>query len=173
MPFSRYLGDDNDDNDDPSPEHDPDALDHSVTFSTNVQFQLPQLILNAPAVPPGGGAEALPAGFYPPSSSLSWFASPEGYSNNLCVLFLRLRFSLTLRSFKLPSARDILLLPHRAATAFPNSIRVLVFSFKRLHIPSPSLPPRLRTNRPPPILFPPPPLHPLRPRSPRLLLLRF
>ncbi|KAI0364262.1 hypothetical protein BV20DRAFT_1125721 [Pilatotrama ljubarskyi] len=75
MPFSRYLGDGQDTHDD----H--EAVDHNVTFSTNVQFQLPNLILNAPTVPPGGGAEALPAGFYPPSSSLAWFSAPDGYSN--------------------------------------------------------------------------------------------
>ncbi|KAH9885991.1 hypothetical protein C8Q73DRAFT_288713 [Cubamyces lactineus] len=85
MPFSRYLGDDHSDHDDHIRDHDQDCLDHNVTFSTNVQFQLPQLILNAPAVPPGGGAEALPAGFYPPSSSFSWFASPQGYSNNFSL----------------------------------------------------------------------------------------
>ncbi|KAI0630933.1 hypothetical protein C8Q77DRAFT_1062367 [Trametes polyzona] len=76
MPFSRYLGDGQDSSDDHQ-----DAVDHNVTFSTHVQFQLPNLILNAPTVPPGGGAEALPAGFFPPSSSLSWFSATEGYSN--------------------------------------------------------------------------------------------
>ncbi|EIW55403.1 uncharacterized protein TRAVEDRAFT_66578 [Trametes versicolor FP-101664 SS1] len=77
MPFSRYLGNGQDSHDDQ------DAVDHNVTFSSHVQFQLPNLILNAPTVPPGGGAEALPAGFYPPasSSSLAWFSAQEGYPN--------------------------------------------------------------------------------------------
>ncbi|KAI0816047.1 hypothetical protein BC628DRAFT_1405938 [Trametes gibbosa] len=74
MPFSRYLGDGHDGHDDVQ-----DAVDHNVTFSPHVHFQLPNLILNAPSVPPGGGAEALPAGFYPPSSSLAWFSAPDGY----------------------------------------------------------------------------------------------
>ncbi|KAI0642484.1 hypothetical protein C8Q79DRAFT_871796, partial [Trametes meyenii] len=80
MPFSRYLGDGHD----TDPDHDPDPADHNLAFSSQVHFQLPNLILNAPTVPPGGGAEALPAGLYPPSSSLSWFASPVGYGNPLC-----------------------------------------------------------------------------------------
>ncbi|CDO76783.1 hypothetical protein BN946_scf184978.g12 [Trametes cinnabarina] len=76
MPFSRYLGDTDDgDHDQQQSEH----VDQNVTFSTHVQFQLPNLILNAPTVSPGGGAEALPAGFFPPSSS-SWFSAPDGYS---------------------------------------------------------------------------------------------
>lgn len=92
MPFSRYLGDGQDSHDDQ------DAVDHNVTFSSHVQFQLPNLILNAPTVPPGGGAEALPAGFYPPasSSSLAWFSAQDGYSNPLCVLILSPPLILTL-----------------------------------------------------------------------------
>ncbi|KAI8969465.1 hypothetical protein BD414DRAFT_541122 [Trametes punicea] len=86
MPFSRYLGDAQDSNRThdhrPVEDHDHEPVDHHVTFSTHVQFQLPNLILNAPTVSPGGGAEALPAGFYPPSSSsLAWFAAPDGYSS--------------------------------------------------------------------------------------------
>ncbi|TBU25548.1 PAS domain-containing protein [Dichomitus squalens] len=78
MPFSRYLqsserdGQNNDQDDD---------IDHH--FSSAVHFQLPNLIFNAPTVPPGGGAEALPAGLYPPSSSLSWFSSSDGYHSPL------------------------------------------------------------------------------------------
>ncbi|KAI9069001.1 hypothetical protein FKP32DRAFT_1641492 [Trametes sanguinea] len=84
MPFSRYLGDVHDSDQDQHLHHhvsDHDNVDHNVTFSTNVQFQLPNLILNAPTVSPGGGAEALPAGFYPPASSLAWFSAPDGYNN--------------------------------------------------------------------------------------------
>lgn len=36
------------------------SFDHSI-FSTNVQFQVPQLMLG-PTLPPGGGAEVMPAG---------------------------------------------------------------------------------------------------------------
>ncbi|OSC97372.1 hypothetical protein PYCCODRAFT_1481341 [Trametes coccinea BRFM310] len=83
MPFSRYLGDVQDSDQDQHHHHVPDhdSVDHNVTFSTHVQFQLPNLILNAPTVSPGGGAEALPAGFYPPASSLTWFSAPDGYNN--------------------------------------------------------------------------------------------
>ncbi|KAI0349984.1 hypothetical protein OH77DRAFT_1507231 [Trametes cingulata] len=97
MPFSRYLGDGQDSHDD----H--DSVDHNVTFSTHVQFQLPNLILNAPTVPPGGGAEALPAGFYPPSSSLAWFSAPDGYSNPLCVSLFPPLPSLTVTPRTAPS----------------------------------------------------------------------
>ncbi|KAI0071862.1 hypothetical protein K474DRAFT_1712092 [Panus rudis PR-1116 ss-1] len=73
MPFSRYLQDAarNDD------EHflDGSGVDAS-TFSSNVQFQMPQLMLG-PTVAPGGGAEVLPAGMLanPIALSAPWFAS--------------------------------------------------------------------------------------------------
>ncbi|RDX42536.1 hypothetical protein OH76DRAFT_1475280 [Lentinus brumalis] len=72
MPFSRYLQSNERDN-----HNNDDDLDHHA-FSTQVHFQLPNLF-HAPAVPPGGGAEALPAGLCPPSASLSWFNAQEGY----------------------------------------------------------------------------------------------
>ncbi len=77
MPFSRYLQSNERDN-----HNNDDDLDHHA-FSTQVHFQLPNLF-HAPAVPPGGGAEALPAGLCPPSASLSWFNAQEGY-HSLCV----------------------------------------------------------------------------------------
>ncbi|KAH9911146.1 uncharacterized protein BXZ73DRAFT_93480 [Epithele typhae] len=61
MPFSRYLQS----NEREQSRARDDDLD-PATFSNNVHFQLPNLIFNAPTVPPGGGAEALPAGLYPP-----------------------------------------------------------------------------------------------------------
>ncbi|KAI0686954.1 PAS domain-containing protein [Cerioporus squamosus] len=73
MPFSRYLQSNEREN------HTEDDLDHHA-FSTQVHFQLPNLF-NAPAVPPGGGAEALPAGLCPQSASLSWFNSQDGYNS--------------------------------------------------------------------------------------------
>nr|AHB37085.1 white collar 1-like protein [Ganoderma lucidum] len=76
MPFSRYLQSNERDGQN-THEDDPDH--HH--FSSVVHFQLPNLIFNAPAVPPGGGAEALPAGLYPSSSSLSWFSASDGYSS--------------------------------------------------------------------------------------------
>ena len=83
MPFSRYLQSNERDQQPSKPD---DDLDHAA-FSTNVHFQLPNLIFNAPTVPPGGGAEALPAGLYPPpSSSLAWFANPQHqFPTNPCV----------------------------------------------------------------------------------------
>ncbi|KZT00746.1 uncharacterized protein LAESUDRAFT_665406 [Laetiporus sulphureus 93-53] len=67
MPFSRYL--DQSPSDSPTYAH-PSAshsdaalgLDPS-TFSSNVQFQVPNLIFGAPTIAPGGGAEVLPPGF--------------------------------------------------------------------------------------------------------------
>ena len=47
--------------------------------------QCPTPAISSPTVFPGGGAEALPAGLYPPSSLLSWFASPDGYNSALFV----------------------------------------------------------------------------------------
>ena len=70
MPFERYLHvpvapDDLDSEQHPSYNAHPRdrrnlSLDPSI-FSTNVQFQVPQLMLG-PALPPGGGAEVLPHG---------------------------------------------------------------------------------------------------------------
>ena len=67
MPFSRYLQSDERDHPPSAPDED---LDHEA-FSSNVRYQIPNIISNAPAVPPGGGAEALPAGLYP----TPWFHS--------------------------------------------------------------------------------------------------
>ncbi|KAI0665438.1 hypothetical protein C8Q78DRAFT_1141377 [Trametes maxima] len=120
MPFSRYLGDAHDTDHD----HDPDPADHNLTFSTQVHFQLPNLILNAPTVPPGGGAEALPAGLYPPSSSLSWFASPVAYGN----------------PFSLPSAAASY--SHHASSSSPQSAASVSYPLPGLsaytHSPDPN-----------------------------------
>ncbi|KAI1785238.1 PAS domain-containing protein [Ganoderma leucocontextum] len=77
MPFSRYLQSNERDGEN-TPDDDPD---HHA-FSSVVHFQLPNLIFNAPTVPPGGGAEALPAGLFPSSSSsLPWFSASDSYNS--------------------------------------------------------------------------------------------
>ena len=98
MPFSRYLQSNERDGQNIH-EDDPD---HHC-FSSVVHFQLPNLIFSAPAVPPGGGAEALPAGLYPSSSSLSWFSASDGYSSPLSVPDSLLSLSPTHRFF-IPTA---------------------------------------------------------------------
>lgn len=69
MPFERYLNPQTSDETSAahqsaydvssSSKHD-GHIDQSI-FSNNVQFQMPQLMLG-PTLPPGGGAEVLPAG---------------------------------------------------------------------------------------------------------------
>ncbi|KAI0760020.1 PAS domain-containing protein [Fomes fomentarius] len=76
MPFSRYLQS----NERDSSPHPDDDIDHHPAFASQVHFQLPNLF-NAPTVPPGGGAEALPAGLYPPSSSLAWFSNADALNS--------------------------------------------------------------------------------------------
>ena len=83
MPFERYLNASPPDDhlapgrraalDERYVKHD-FVLDQSI-FSNNVQFQMPQLMLG-PTLPPGGGAEVLPAGLVgtPPSVTASWLA---------------------------------------------------------------------------------------------------
>nr|BAO20282.1 white collar protein 1 [Grifola frondosa] len=85
MPFERYIGQPRPVTDNPSYEQ--YSHDHSLpvdpnTFSSNVQFQLPQLMLGAPTLAPGGGAEVLPAGLFGPTGPLtsSWFNN--SYSND-------------------------------------------------------------------------------------------
>ncbi|OSX60773.1 hypothetical protein POSPLADRAFT_1116133, partial [Postia placenta MAD-698-R-SB12] len=75
MPFQRYL------DGDPSPDA---ALDLGVdanTFSANVQFHLPNHILGAPILAPGGGAEVLPSGCISTQNPFaqSWY-TPTSYA---------------------------------------------------------------------------------------------
>ncbi|RPD53015.1 hypothetical protein L226DRAFT_555605 [Lentinus tigrinus ALCF2SS1-7] len=125
MPFSRYLQSNERD------AHPDDDLDHHA-FSTQVHFQLPNLF-NPPAVPPGGGAEALPAGLCPPSSSLSWFNNTDPYNVN--------------PPFPLPpayhpvSSASSSASPQSASSAFP--------------IPPSALPPPYSIHHPDPPPFPP------------------
>lgn len=77
MPFERYLQQPPH----PDPAHatdpPPSVYTHDpATFSANVQFQLPNLVLG-PSVAPGGGAEVLPAGFLGNAAAFhsSWFAN--------------------------------------------------------------------------------------------------
>lgn len=74
MPFQRYLAA----ADDP---YQPSTLDHPSLFTTNVQFQVPPLIIGAPTLAPGGGAEVLPQGFLPPPPSSTALA-PAWWSNS-------------------------------------------------------------------------------------------
>lgn len=84
MPFSRYLEDTPESQDD-NPQNNVDfssnARDPAVhhpqdVFSTNVHFQVPQLMMG-PTVAPGGGAEVLPTGLLPTPDafSASWAAT--------------------------------------------------------------------------------------------------
>ncbi|KIP06325.1 hypothetical protein PHLGIDRAFT_72862, partial [Phlebiopsis gigantea 11061_1 CR5-6] len=59
------------------------SYDPSI-FSSNVPFQMPQLIMG-PTLAPGGGAEVLPAGIVNPSTNISsaWFTAPPAY-RSLC-----------------------------------------------------------------------------------------
>ncbi|KZT64653.1 hypothetical protein DAEQUDRAFT_600045 [Daedalea quercina L-15889] len=72
MPFRQYLDDDNAYPPDyhVPPAGPPDPHDPSI-FSSNVQFQVPGVITGAPTLVPGGGAEALPQGYLPPSAATS------------------------------------------------------------------------------------------------------
>jgi hypothetical protein len=84
MPFERYLNPQADSDappqtqqtvaDSPSKQNIP--LDQSI-FSNNVQFQMPQLMLG-PTLPPGGGAEVLPAGMVGSANVVtsSWLSAP-------------------------------------------------------------------------------------------------
>lgn len=119
MPFSRYLQS----NERDSSPHPDDDLDHHA-FSSHVHFQLPNLF-NAPTVPPGGGAEALPAGLYPPSSSLAWFSNADALNSALYVspLFLPVSsqshpFSSPLHPAYHPSSPSSSSPPHSANSAF-------------------------------------------------------
>ena len=98
MPFERYL---RPQIDQAEPEHrrdvhhgipysdyslsssrpDPLGFDASI-FTSNVQFQMPQLMLG-PTVAPGGGAEVLPVGIVGHSGAMTstWLTNP-GLSRN-------------------------------------------------------------------------------------------
>ncbi|OBZ65109.1 White collar 1 protein [Grifola frondosa] len=98
MPFERYIGQPRPVADNPSYEQ--YSHDHSLpvdpnTFSSNVQFQLPQLMLGAPTLAPGGGAEVLPAGLFGPTGPLtsSWFNN--SYSNDFSANATKERLSPT------------------------------------------------------------------------------
>ncbi|KAI0792590.1 hypothetical protein C8Q75DRAFT_804955 [Abortiporus biennis] len=83
MPFERYFNTDQHEDStnysqrDSFPEEyrsDYSQLSGSPTFSTNVQFQMPQLMLG-PTLAPGGGAEVLPAGMLANTNAFGsgWF----------------------------------------------------------------------------------------------------
>lgn len=81
MPFERYLAEEHPPRYDAPPAHaDAVELHDSPTFSHNVQFRLPNLMLAAPTLAPGGGAEVLPPAFLASSSS-SWLSNSAYYSN--------------------------------------------------------------------------------------------
>lgn len=170
MPFSRYLQSNERDGQNIH-EDDPD---HHC-FSSVVHFQLPNLIFSAPAVPPGGGAEALPAGLYPSSSSLSWFSASDGYSSPLSVPDSLLSLSLQLTAFSSPQLALQSLSP-----ISPKPVHLLLAPLRLLR-PLPRLKPTSHlswsVSRSPRISpkssFPSPTssLYPIRSRSSHLLLL--
>ena len=69
MPFTRYLTDDDAFQHHQSPVSAPDHHNDPSIFSCNVQFQVPPVIIGAPTLAPGGGAEVLPQGYLPPAPS--------------------------------------------------------------------------------------------------------
>lgn len=75
MPFQRYL------DSDPPPDGPLDLGVDANTFSANVQFHLPNHILGAPILAPGGGAEVLPSGCISTQNPFaqSWY-NPTTYS---------------------------------------------------------------------------------------------
>ena len=97
MPFERYLNHQPSDDSSASaqqsaydaslsPKHDV-LLDTSI-FSSNVQFQMHQLMLG-PTLPPGGGAEVLPAGIvgHPNTVATNWLTpSFARYPSEWCVV---------------------------------------------------------------------------------------
>ena len=99
MPFSRYL-------DDPEQQDDlsqsnvdftsnaraPSVPNTSDVFSTNVHFQVPQLMMG-PTVASGGGAEALPTGLLPnpDAFSASWAATSAVASLYVSTLHIPLK----------------------------------------------------------------------------------
>ena len=95
MPFTHYFNDDRPSHHDyqQSPVSPSTAdLHHDPSiFSTNVQFQVPPVIIGAPTLAPGGGAEVLPQGYLPPQPSNTnplsaawWSDTPyDRYSSDL------------------------------------------------------------------------------------------
>ncbi|KAI0087456.1 hypothetical protein BDY19DRAFT_907612 [Irpex rosettiformis] len=129
MPFERYLNSQPSHTEasspdqhpafDSSPKHDI-HLDHSI-FSANVQFQMPQLMLG-PTLPPGGGAEVLPAGIVGnPSAVASTWLGPSfsRYPNDYWMLSpqeaLPISHPIVLPPYQSPSTSSR---PHVQQTAY-------------------------------------------------------
>jgi hypothetical protein len=91
MPFEKYLRDDDGDNVAATQYPDYTYGDNartsalgidSSTFSSSVQFQIPQFMLDGPpTLALGGGAEVLPTGMFnsPGTMASSWFSN-SGFS---------------------------------------------------------------------------------------------
>ncbi|KAI0739224.1 PAS domain-containing protein, partial [Daedaleopsis nitida] len=74
--------------------------------------------LQCPLRPPGGGAEALPAGLYPPSSSLSWFSHSDPFNSPLHSSLPRHSFPPPNPAYHHPSSSAS---PQSAASTYPPS----------------------------------------------------